>query len=752
MKTRLHRAIALGLICSTLAMFSAVPVAALAQTAPSYTWNNVRIVAGGYVDGIIAHPGQQGLFYARTDVGGAYRYNATTAQWVPLNDWTPPADSQWMGIESIAIDPNNTNMLYMVAGLYTPSWAANGAVLVSSDQGAHFTSYPLSFRVGGNEDGRNVGERLQVDPNKGSVLFYGTFNDASQPSTNGIWTSTDSGSTWTRVSGFNALSSDGTGAGVAFIAFYKPSSSAGSPTKTIFAGVSTSTAASSLYESTDGGVTWAPVAGGPATGMLPQRGLIGPDGNLYITYGNTIGPNGMTAGQVWKYSIGLNIWQNITPTDPYNYPSGYSGLSVDPEKPGTVIVMTMDHWWPSDTMYRTTNGGSSWTDVGANAVRDSSLSPWIVQQGQTQAAFGNWGEAVIDPFNSAHAMYGYGGGIWSTSDLTSADSGQATQWSLGDNGIEETAVLAMISPTAGAPLISGLGDVCGFVHTNLSAAPTTQVTNPVCSNGTGLDFAKSTPSTIVRVGTGGNNVFGSVSSDGGNTWTAFANQAGSSNGGGTVAISADGGTIVWAPSDVAPVASTNNGASWTTLTYPSSSGTANLPTGVQVLSDGANANLFYAWNQATGTFFSSSDKGVTWYASATSGLPVLASWQSSQAVTVTGVQGDIWLATPSGLYRSQSSGWSWSQVDASTVTAATSIGFGKAAAGAYYPTIYVAGTVNGVAGLFRSTDVGATWVQINDAQHQWGGVSRVVGDPRTFGTVYLGTSGARGIIYGTSSN
>ncbi|HKT27249.1 MAG TPA: cellulase, partial [Dyella sp.] len=230
MKTRLHRAIARGLICGTLAALSLSPVAAFAQSAPSYTWNNVRIVAGGYVDGIIAHPKQQGLFYARTDVGGAYRYNATTAQWVPLNDWVPPADSQWTGIESVAIDPNNPNMLYLVGGLYTQSWGANGAILVSSDQGAHFTAHPLSFKVGGNMDGRNVGERLQVDPNKGSILFYGTRNDADQASTNGLWTSTDSGSTWSRVSSFTALSSDGTGAGVAFIAFYQPSSGAGSPT------------------------------------------------------------------------------------------------------------------------------------------------------------------------------------------------------------------------------------------------------------------------------------------------------------------------------------------------------------------------------------------------------------------------------------------------------------------------------------------------------------------------------------------
>ena len=742
MTKTLRRAIIKGLACGAFAAFAVSPVTNLAaQTTPSYSWQNVRIVAGGYVDGIIAHPAQPGLFYARTDVGGAYRYIPSTGKWVPLNDWVTPANSQWMGVESIAIDPNNSKMLFMVTGLYTQSWGANGAVLVSLDNGKTFTPHPLGFRVGGNEDGRNAGERLQVDPNLGTVLFYGTMNDSSQASTNGLWKSTDRGSTWSKVSGFNALSSDGTGAGVAFVAFYKPSGVKGSATKTLFAGVSTSTAASTLYKSTDGGVTWAAVGGGP-TGQMPQRGLIGPDGNMYITYGNAAGPNGMTAGQVWKYNIGLNTWQNITPPDKYNYPSGFSGLSIDPAKPGTVVVMTMDHWWPSDTMYRTTNGGTSWVDVGATATRDASLSPWITQ-GQSQAAFGNWGEVVIDPFNSAHAMYGFGGGIWNSTNLTAVDSGQATNWTVGADGIEETAVIALISPTSGAHLVSGLGDVCGFVHTSLSTAPTTQNNNPICSNGTGLDFAKSLPSKIVRVGTGGNNVFGAVSSDGGSTWTPFANQAGSSNGGGNVAISADGGTIVWAPTDVTPAYSTDNGTTWTVLSA--------LPTGVQVVSDGANGNLFYAWNPSTGTFYSSSDKGMTWYATTTS-LPQIASWQHSQVTTVTGVQGDIWLATPSGLYRSTNSGWTWNQFDTSAVTSATSVGFGKAATGAFYPAIYLSGTVNGTTALFRSTDAGTTWVQINDASHQWGGVSLVVGDPRTFGTVYLGTSAGRGVIYGTSTN
>jgi hypothetical protein len=717
-----------GLACATLP----------AHAAPSYTWNNVKIVAGGFVDGIVAHPAQQGLFYARTDIGGAYRYNSSTSTWVPLNDSTTPANWHEMGIESIAVDPNNANMLYMIAGMYTQNWDANAVVLVSSNQGASFSSYPLTFRTGGNDDGRNAGEKLQVDPNLGSILFYGTFNDSAQGSTNGLWKSTNSGQSWSRVSGFSALTSDGTGAGVAFVAPYKASGTKGSATKTIFAGVSTSGAASAgktLYKSTDGGTTWAAVTGGP-TGELPTHGQIGPDGNLYITYGNAIGPNGMTAGQVWKYSISLGNWQNITPPNPNSYQFGYGGLAIDAQKSGALVVMTMDRWYPGDTMFRSTNGGSSWVDVGAASTRDPSLSPWV-KFGASAAAFGNWGQVAIDPFNSAHAFYGTGQTVWTTSNLTAADNGAATNWTIGANGIEETATLALISPTSGAPLISGVGDICGFVHTSLTASPAAgMVSNPICSNGTGLDYAKSLPAKIVRVGTG-SSVYGAVSTNGGTSWTPFASQAGSGSGDGTVAMSADGGTIVWGPKDVAPSYSVNNGSSWTSTGLPVSQYW-------QILSDGANGNLFYAYNSSTGVFYASSSKGVSWYTAA-SGLTT-----GGKATAVAGNQGDLWLATSSGLYRSTSSGSSWSKL--STVTSAISVGFGKAASGASYPTIYMAGTVNGATGLFRSTDSGNTWVQINDSAHQWGGYSIVVGDPKTFGTVYVAPNSGRGIIYGTSAN
>ena len=778
MKTRLHRAIARGLMCSTLALLSASPLASFAQTAAPYTWKNVRIVAGGYIDGIIAHPKQQGLFYARTDVGGAYRYDAKKSKWIALNDWTPPADQAWTGIDSIAIDPRDPRMLFMVTGLYTASWGANGAVLVSSNRGKSFTAYPLSFRVGGNEDGRNAGERLQVDPNDGAILFYGTSNSATQiTGMNGLWTSKDKGATWSQVSGFTALTSDGTGAGIAFVAFAPAGEAKGKPTKTIYAGVSTRAAATNtttLYVSDDAGVTWNPVSGGPAN-ELPQRGEIGPDGNLYVTYGNgtdgngnytyPAGPNGMTMGAVWKYDTVNHVWADITPHDPFNYPSGYSGLSIDPSHPGTLVVMTMDHWWPMDTMYRSTDGGNSWIDVGGAtwngvtptsgtyAIRDASVQPWMVAPGATQTGFGNWGEVVIDPFDSAHAMYGTGGTLWTTSDLTDADAGKPTYWSVGASGIEETAGITLISPTAGVHLVSGLGDVCGFVHTSLTAPPPAQST-PLCSggdgNGTGIDFAKNSPSTIVRVGAAGDNTLGTLSHDGGSTWTPFASKAGSTAGGGTVAVSGDGKSIVWAPSDVAPVVSNDGGATWT---QASGSGLPSLPVGAQVLSDGHSNNVFYAWNPGTGNFYSSTDKGVTWQASTNTGLPSVPFWLTSKAATVTGLpgeakEGEVWITTPSGLFRSTDYGATWSPFDAASVTSAVSVGFGKAAAGSHYPTIYLSGTVDGVTGLFRSTNAGASWVQINDTLHQWGGVQLVVGDPRVFGMVYLVPGEARGIIYG----
>jgi hypothetical protein len=75
------------------------------------------------------------------------------------------------------------------------------------------------------------------------------------------------------------------------------------------------------------------------------------------------------------------------------------------------------------------------------------------------------------------------------------------------------------------------------------------------------------------------------------------------------------------------------------------------------------------------------------------------------------------------------------------------LGFGKSAADGGYPALFISAKIAGTQGIFRSTDKGATWSQIDDPQHHWGWIDVIAGDPRIFGRVYIGTNG-RGVIFG----
>src|SRR5690349_9816055 len=86
---------------------------ASAQRTEPYKWKSVAIVSGGFVTGIVTHPTEKDLIYLRTDVGGAYRWDASTKKWMPLTDWIDADHWSDTGIESIAIDPSDPNRVYM---------------------------------------------------------------------------------------------------------------------------------------------------------------------------------------------------------------------------------------------------------------------------------------------------------------------------------------------------------------------------------------------------------------------------------------------------------------------------------------------------------------------------------------------------------------------------------------------------------------------------------------------------------------
>ena len=195
-----------------------------AQSSPilaPYRWSPVRIVAGGYIPGLIAHPTQSGLIYARTDIGSVYRWNPAGRQWIPLTDFHVPSDYNLQGPESIAVDPTDPNRLYIAAGMYTSN--TKSAILVSTDQGATFSTNSVAFPMGANNDGRDMGERLAVNPFNPSELFMGTRSL-------GLWKSEDYAKTWNKVSSFPIINSND-GYGIDWVLFDPANSS------TIYAGV-----------------------------------------------------------------------------------------------------------------------------------------------------------------------------------------------------------------------------------------------------------------------------------------------------------------------------------------------------------------------------------------------------------------------------------------------------------------------------------------------------------------------------------
>ncbi len=697
-------------------------------TTGGYNWSNVNWGGGGYVSGITYHPSVQGLVYARTDVGGVYRRDPGSSTWIPLNDDLNRDDTQLMGVESIAVDPNNSQKLYAATGMYLPSWGRTAAILRSSDRGNTWSRTELPIRLGGNSDGRGTGERLQVDPHLGSVLFLGTNQD-------GLYKSTDSGVTWNKVTSF-------TPSATTFVVFERSKGTNGQATPSIWVGVATTTGPG-LYHSSDGGATWAAVSSTQPSGLMPLSAQYDGWGNLFVTYGNALGPNGVTNGAVYKYVVSSNSFVNITPSAPNSsLQFGYGGVGVGVQNPNVIVVSTIDRWGSGDEIYRSTDGGGSWTALNAISSHAAPYNPWLTAYsgGSLAGKMGHWITDVdIDPYNNNNVMYNTGYGLWESNNAMAG----SVAWSFNISGIEETAVNTIVSTPTGAHLMFTQGDVGGGRYDTDMTNNSGFFPNPA-GNNYGIDFMQWWPSFVARTIGSGNTA--QLSWDNGVTWSNVGSSpvTGGSDAG-KIAVATGGGTLLWVPGGQGAYYSTNNGSSWTASSgYPT---TGSLYSGAyyEPISDKSADGYFYTYNSGNGTILESSDSGKTFHNIYT-GLDVLPTYAAhNKLISIPTQRRDLWLATPNGLWHINGSGAQ--PVKIANIQGAYGVGYGMAASGQSYPTLFISARINNVYGVYRSTDGGNSWTRINDDKHQYNLVDYVAGDPRVFGRVYI-QAGGRGAVVG----
>jgi uncharacterized protein YjdB len=683
----------------------------LLSVAQTYNWSGVRIGGGGLVTSVQAHPLVPNLRFITTDVGNPYRWNETTQRWEGLLDGLPA--TYWSPVAgNLAFAPNDAtgNILYVSMPKGT---GAAGTIMKSTNRGTTWTDLNMPIWINPNSvDEKRNGARLVVDPNNSNVVYVTTrIPGSGNETTNGTYKSVNGGSSWAKIDTLHGR----------FIVFDTSGGTLSGLTKKLYVAN-----LNGVYVSNDAGATFSLMPGSPA-GL--RRGVLRGNGILYA------------AGNGILYKWNGTTWSNITPP----YSGNFTSVAVNPNN-SSQIITNIDAF--NGAMYKSNNGGSSWTPV--KGTRDFSEIPF--HGGNTI------GNTIIDmawdPFDSTQ--------VW-MADLLNAYQGtniwsDAAVWKVRAVGHEEVVVTGpLISPPSGNNLLLTVtADVAGFDHKSLTNPPAKAISddfqyyNSQGVHMTGAAIQETNPNFIVRVGRRGwsGTGLGGYSTDGGLHYTQWICPAGMT--GGRVAVSATNETIIWTTQGGFTYRSVDRGDTWTKINSITNSAIGILNTTGSIFTvppdmnplaaDKVNGNKFYLY--FFGKMMVSEDGGLTFvqkYAS----LPNVQNVAFVKVETTPGKEGDVWVSIEgNGLYHSTNSGETFTKI--TKVQSAKLMAIGKAAVND--PAIYVVGTVDNIPNsIFRSDNNGSTWTVVaNPAISE---PRNLTADRRTYGRVFMGSAG-NGIYVG----
>lgn len=694
-----------------------------------FEWNPQEIGSGGWVTGMASHPTVPNLHIARTDVGGAYRWNQADQTWEQLLDASVVEDPQqedW-NVSAVALAATDPDRIYMATGRRFDR--DEGRILRSDDGGDTWVSPGVGLPIHGNARHRTGGERLAIDPTDADHLWF-----ASR--TLGLLESFDAGATFNPVAGVPVGTNAGDPAGVKWVLADLQGTDV-----VLYAGV----AGEGVYTATNAG-PWTQVY---AETTIPYDAEVAADGRLYVV-------SLRAPGRVIRYDPVTGAVDDITP----NGNREYISIGIDPFDANRVIVGSSG--LGDGRIWRTLDGGDNWTALDRDA--ECSQIPWLDLYDADNDFF-SASSFTFDPTVTGLLWLPEGFAMRQTTDLS---DGEVT-FTCQSDGIEELVANDVIV-TPGGSVITASWDRPIFVHEDGQAA--VQQPSTRFNSAWDLDWSPADPDFAVAVigdhrflnsdGVAYDSVY---TEDGGDTWTRFGSFDTATHPEdlrfGNVAVSAsDTANVVRLPTfNRALHVTTDRGDTWTEVILPGTEGIKSnrdeTYAGGSHFSYFLNRKVLAADRVLPGTFyvfheplglFRSDDGGATWELQPTTGIPAGISSFNAQLEAVPGDAEHLFftpgrLNGPStALYESRDGGATWSTVPG--VTDVGAFGFGAPETAGGPASVYFDGEYAGERGIFESIDDLGSWNLVVDYPLGiYQTLKTISGDQTEYGKIYVGWSG-----------
>ena len=755
-----------------------------------YSYRNAPIPGGGYVTGFVFHRRVPGILYARTDIGGTYRFDPAEKRWHSLIDHVTGEDLALTYPIALALDDGDPDRLYIVSGV---NGAGYGVLSISDDRGEHFVNKKIPTPVHGNLSGRGTGARLVVDKNHPDTLYF-----ASQ--LGGLLKTADGGDTWEKL----PLPEDYT----TFVWVSVDSETIVAGTAGYTTRVDDTLRGHSLYVSYDGGCSFEKLPM-PENVIVPDskmNGLVASrydfDGTyLYVTMNSTgrwnyIVPLGYSCdtgdvigGRVVRYRFEngrITGFDDITPGGEQWLNYGFGGVCSCPAKPGLLACSTLCREKEApEIVYVSEDHGETWREslngleIGGIHFRTSYMQPKY----NGGVSLLHWmSDVKIDPFDPNRLWFNSGTGVFKTDALLSENPGYH-DWC---DGIEETVHLNVYAPLAGdVKLVDIVGDLGGFAFRDLTKPCDNSFDDAegnryiTCINADISDADSGLAVITARGNWKGKTKGGLIrTADGFRTFQRIPMPFGiggrveaqlhqienPNTNPGWVAMSPDGKNIVWSVADVIRlpvdmvIVSNDGGESFCRAEIYDREGAAVTDGYMKVYSDRVDGALFYGFG-GEGQFYVSRDGGVTYHQKEASLPPAdfgfIDCANRTEIRGEAGKSGVFYLALGEhGLwkleYDREKDAVSCRKLSAQGDTCQR-VGLGLGRPGGDYlreaKMLYLCGVIDGQYGFYRTADECRSYERLNTENQMYGEIMSIDGDKRTFGRFFLAT-GSRGVLYG----